>query len=124
MGLSVIHASKTISDKWVIGVDTDQSGTSDTVITSSMKMLANAVNRAIEAHFSGSFPGGQSTIMKADTDGIGLALETSRFRSFQKADYDKIYDIISNNRNNVASEIITDMSIAAIALPCEYVNVY
>ena len=123
MGISVIHASKTLENKWIIGVDTDQSGLSDTVITSSMKMIANAVCLAIEDHFNGTFPGGHSDVLKADVGGVGLAVDTARFRNFSNADYEKIYDIISSDRDNVASSIITDMNIKAEELPCEYVKV-
>jgi basic membrane protein A len=123
IGISVIHTSTMYDGRWTIGVDADQSGESGTVITSAMKMIANAVNYAIEAHFSGAFPGGQSDVLRADANGVGLSMDTSRFRSFQRADYDRIFDIISKDLDNVASSIITDINIAAEDLPCVYVKV-
>ena len=123
MGISVIQASKVLANKWVIGVDTDQSGDSETVITSAMKMIANSVNRAIEAHFDNSFPGGQKQYLGADKDGVGLAMDTSRFKSFSKAGYEKIYNMIAEDQNGIASSIVKDNGIEVKELPCEYVKV-
>jgi len=121
MGNSVISAAESMPGKWVIGVDTDQSGDSETVITSAMKMMANAVNLAIESHYGGNFPGGQSLYLGADVDGVGMEIDNARFRTFTKAEYEKIYGMLSKNENNLTSSIINDLSLKPADLPCEYV---
>ena len=76
---------------YVIGVDVDQSGESPTVITSAMKMIGESVYNAIDEFYKGNFPGGQSVVLDAKVHGIGLPMETSRFKNFTQEDYDNIY---------------------------------
>lgn len=75
----------------VIGVDVDQSAESKTVITSAVKMLGGSVYDAIDAYYNNNFPGGQSVVLDAKVNGIGLPMETSRFKNFTKDEYDVIY---------------------------------
>ena len=91
VGFSVMAAAEAAEDKWVIGVDVDQSNESDRVITSSMKGLGASVYQAIEAYYADAFPGGESWLLSADRDGVGLPMETSKFKTFTQADYDAIF---------------------------------
>ena len=75
----------------VIGVDVDQSAESPTVITSAIKMLGGSVYDAIDAYYNDNFPGGQSVVLDAKVNGVGLPMETSRFKNFTKDNYDAIY---------------------------------
>lgn len=75
----------------VIGVDVDQSAESPTVITSAVKMLGGSVYDAIDAYYNNNFPGGQSVVLDAKVNGVGLPMETSRFKNFTKDNYDAIY---------------------------------
>ena len=75
----------------VIGVDVDQSAESPTVITSAVKMLGGSVYDAIDAYYNDNFPGGQSVVLDAKVNGVGLPMETSRFKNFTKDNYDAIY---------------------------------
>ncbi len=90
---SVIHAAENHNGK-VIGVDTDESAESETVITSAQKDISAAVYNGVKAYFDGSFPGGQQTTMTAKTNGICLPMDTSRFEKFDKEGYDTIYSHI------------------------------
>jgi len=90
VGNSVMAAAED-AGKWVIGVDVDQGGESETVITSAMKGLRESVYQAIEAYYNGEFPGGESWLLGADRDGVGLPMATSRFSVFTQADYDAIF---------------------------------
>lgn len=90
VGNSVMAAAEEAGAK-VIGVDVDQSGESDTVITSAMKMLSNSVYDGVKAFYDGSFPGGQTSVFTAANDGVGLPMETSKFESFTQADYDALF---------------------------------
>jgi len=90
VGNSVFAAAEANNGK-AIGVDVDQSGESETIITSAMKGLGASVYQTLEAFYKGEFPGGQSIVKDASNDGVGLPMETSRFKTFSKADYDAIY---------------------------------
>ncbi len=90
VGNSVMAAAEAVNGK-VIGVDVDQSGESETVITSSMKGLASSVEQTLADFYAGNFPGGQAVVKDAAVDGVSLPMETSKFETFSQADYDAIY---------------------------------
>ena len=75
---------------WVIGVDGDQSRESGSVLTSAMKLLDDPVYRCVEDYYNGRFPGGQELLFGASGSAVGLPMDTSRFSSFSRADYDAI----------------------------------
>lgn len=90
VGNSVMSAAEAAGAA-VIGVDVDQSGESDTVITSAMKGLAASVQSALDAYYNGEFPGGEALVYGADKDGVQLPMETSKFNTFSQADYDEVF---------------------------------
>ena len=89
-GNSVMSAAEQ-NKGYVVGVDVDQSVESQTVITSAMKMIGESVYNAIDEFYKGNFPGGNSVILDAKVHGVGLPMETSKFKNFTKEDYDNIY---------------------------------
>jgi basic membrane protein A len=99
VGNSVMAAAEQSQEKnkKVIGVDVDQSAESKTVITSATKGLGVSVYDSIAAYYKGSFPGGQEIIFRAENDGVGLPMATSRFDTFSQADYDVIYGKLASN---------------------------
>ena len=56
-----------------------------------MKELSVSVYDGVKAFYDNQFPGGKTSIFSAKNDGIGLPMETSKFTTFTKEDYDKIY---------------------------------
>ncbi|MBR4574630.1 MAG: BMP family ABC transporter substrate-binding protein [Lachnospiraceae bacterium] len=90
IGKPVIRAAENHNGK-VIGVDVDQSGESETVITSAMKDIKSAVYNDVKAYFEGSFTGGNQKNVTAADNGVCLPMETSRFEKFDKDSYDTIY---------------------------------
>ena len=90
MGHSVMKAAEE-NGGLVIGVDVDQSRESPTVLTSALKELANASYRGLTDYYNGSFQGGKTLLMDAGNDGIGLAMDTSKFVNFTDAEYNAIY---------------------------------
>ena len=90
VGNSVMAAAEAANGK-VIGVDVDQSGESETVITSAAKGLAASVEQTLEAFYAGTFPGGEAQVKDATLDGVSLPMETSRFNTFSQADYDAVF---------------------------------
>ena len=105
-GNSVMAAAEA-QNGLVIGVDIDQSYDSPTVITSALKELSYSVYLMIDAFYAGEFPGGQTLVLGADNYGIGLPMETSRFRSFSQSDYDYIFSqlvdgtVVVNNEHEI-----------------------
>ncbi|MBK5263057.1 MAG: BMP family ABC transporter substrate-binding protein, partial [Peptostreptococcaceae bacterium] len=95
VGFSVMSAAEAAGTK-VIGVDVNQGGESDTVITSAMKGLAAAVQQALTDYYAGSFPGGESLVLGAESDGVALPMETSKFTTFTQADYDKVFATLAD----------------------------
>ena len=89
-GNSVMAAAEQ-NKGYVVGVDVDQSVESPTVITSAMKMIGESVYNAIDEFYKGNFPGGKIAVLDAKVHGIGLPMETSKFKNFTKEDYDNIY---------------------------------
>ena len=95
-------------DTKVIGVDSDQSADSETVITSAMKMLKNSVYQMLDLFYTDKFPGGETTLLDVTSDGVGLAMENARFTKFTQSDYDSIYGMLVADTDGIASGILTD----------------
>jgi basic membrane protein A len=89
----------------VIGVDGDQSGESPTVITSAMKLLTKSVYDKISDFYNGSFPGGQTVIYSAKNLGVGLPMGTSKFKTFNQAQYDAIFTKLQDENIVVNNDI-------------------
>lgn len=104
VGNSVMAAAEQ-ADKYVIGVDVDQSGESDTVITSAMKGLRVSVYDSIVGYYTDSFPGGQKLIYGAENDGIGLPMDTSKFNTFSQEDYDAIYAEMKSGSVHIVKDL-------------------
>jgi basic membrane protein A len=77
----------------MIGVDVDQVGLSETVITSAMKGLTTSVYQTLEAFYNDEFPGGEITVLDASNDGVGLptAEASWKFENFTIAEYEEVY---------------------------------
>lgn len=90
VGNSVMAAAQDNNGK-VIGVDVDQSPESDTVITSAMKLLDNSVYDGIKMFYDGNFPGGKVVTLDVTGKGVGLPMETSKFKTFSKEQYETLY---------------------------------
>jgi basic membrane protein A len=92
----------------VIGVDVDQKGESETVITSAMKKLTTAVYDGLKLEESGKFPGGVNARLGAAEDCIGLPDDFSRFRKFTKGQYSTIYSKLKSDDGGLAGKMITN----------------
>ena len=80
----------------MIGVDVDQSGRYDTVITSAMKGLAESVNEALTDSMNNGWKftetyAGKETKLGAAENCVGLPMETSKFNKFTQEQYDAMY---------------------------------
>jgi len=88
---SSVMAAAADNNKDMIGVDIDQAGQSDTVLTSAMKQLGVAVQQGLQGWLDGNFAGGETQSKGAVNDGVALPMDTSRFSTFDQAAYDAIY---------------------------------
>ncbi len=123
VGFSVMAAAEQ-TDKKVIGVDSDQSTDSDTVITSAVKMLRNSVYQMLDLYLKDQFPGGKSTVLDVKSDGVGLPMESSRFTTFSQSDYDEIYGRLVEDADGIASGILDDTNVnSADEIPVSIVTV-
>jgi basic membrane protein A len=120
VGNSVMAAAEAAGRK-VIGVDVDQSGESSSVITSAMKGLTSSVYSCIADFYAGKFPGGQTLVFSAANDGVGLPMTTSRFQSFNTADYNAIFRSLTNGeiprmleQGNVVSPSVVPVRIVRV----------
>lgn len=96
---SVIQAANETADGKVIGVDTDQSGLSDRVITSAMKGLSVSVQKVLGEYYGGEWDAklaGQASNLGAADDATGLPMKTSKFNSFTEADYNALYEKVKS----------------------------
>ena len=102
-GLSVMDAAEE-ANAWMIGVDVDQSGLSDRVLTSAMKALGESVQQVFDLYYQeDNFPGGETWYLGAENDGVALPMENSRFSVFTQADYDAIYALLADGTVSVPS---------------------
>ncbi|MDV3427559.1 MAG: BMP family ABC transporter substrate-binding protein [Bacillota bacterium] len=102
VGKSVMAAASEAGKK-VIGVDVDQRYDSDTVITSAMKELGTSVQTVLQSIYknnSWATYSGKTTVFNAANAGVGLPTTVignasadafDRFKTFKKADYDKVF---------------------------------
>lgn len=110
--------------KAVIGVDIDQSGDSDTVITSAMKGCEQATYDALVDYKEGSFPGGQDAVLGAALDCVGLATGDSwKLQNYTVEQYQELYARMKADEDGIASGILTDTDIEdPTQIPLELVN--
>ncbi len=93
-----IASAASASDGAVIGVDVDQSTESDTVITSAMKGLSDAVQWALAKAYDGSFSeiGGVGTSLGVAQNAVGLPTETWSLETFTVEEYEALYQKIAD----------------------------
>ena len=93
-----IASAASASDGAVIGVDVDQSTESDTVITSAMKGLSDAVQWALAKAYDGSFAeiGGVSTSLGVEQNAVGLPTGTWSLETFTVEEYESLYQKIAD----------------------------
>ena len=104
----------------IIGVDVDQSGQSDTVITSAMKDLAGSTMDAIGAHYDDKWAdyGGKVTTLGAADDRVGIPTDTWMLEEWTVDDYNALYEKVKSGEVEISNEEVADPS----TLEWEHVN--
>ena len=114
------------NDGAVVGVDTDQSFESDTVVTSATKGLASAVQWALAKVYDGTFSeiGGNATSLGADNNAVGLPTATWSMQNFTIEEYEALFQkilsgevTIDNNSkmSNPAEAGLTNITVNFVA---------
>lgn len=77
----------------VIGVDVDQSGDSNTVITSAMKGLREGTMFALGKYFDGKWAdvSDKDANLGAESDAVGLPTDTWSMKNFSVSDYENLF---------------------------------
>ncbi len=87
-------AAASANDGAVIGCDVDQSGESDTVITSALKGLRESVEFTLKKVYEDKWEdiGGKLTTLGAKENAVGLPTDTWKMKSFSVEDYKKLFE--------------------------------
>ena len=96
---SVLSAAGEYSGAKIIGVDVDQSGESDKVITSAVKGLSASVKKVLGQFYDGKWDAELKNIAQnlgAAEDSTGLPTETWRLQNFTVAQYNELLGKIKN----------------------------
>ena len=109
----------------MIGVDVDQSGQFDTVVTSAMKALANSVNLALTDSMNNGWKftetyAGKETVLGAAEDCVGLPMETSKFTKFTQEQYDAMYASIVDGSLAIDDSFDVDVHPAVTNVTVDY----
>ncbi len=104
VGIGVIEAAKE-NDKWVIGVDRDQSDEApDNMLVSTIKGVGEAVNSVIDEYAKGNFKAGDQEFTLADGDAVTIAYPTTN-------------DLVSKETKDKVEEIRKDIVDGKIEVP-------
>lgn len=98
-GSSAMSAAEEQTDKWVIGVDADQSGDSTSVITSALKGVGEAAIAALEDFYGNTWVGARTISLGAAEGGVALPDDFTRFGTYAaaaEAAYDYIFPLVVN----------------------------
>ncbi|MBR0400422.1 MAG: BMP family ABC transporter substrate-binding protein [Mogibacterium sp.] len=100
---AVIEAAEAKDGK-VIGSCTDQSGKSDTVITSAIYGLRGALKEILDGYSKGKFPGGIVLPFNASNEGIGLELKNNHLKNLTQAQYDAVYKSLASGEISINAD--------------------
>lgn len=103
-----VAAAASANDGYVVGVDTDQAGDSDTVITSAMKGIGEAAQYAIAKVYDGTWDeiGGLATTLGAADDAVGLPTDEGSWRleTYTVEEYQAELESIKTGENAVDAD--------------------
>ena len=93
--LPVIEVAE-MTNKKVIGYETDKSRMSDTVVTSAVKEIGTALEGVLDQYEDDKFPGGTTIEYTIENNGVRLEMENAKLENFSKSDYN---DIVKKMKN-------------------------
>ena len=91
-----IAAAASANDGYVVGVDSDQSGDSDTVITSALKQVGAAAEWAIGKSYDGTWSeiGNNGTTLGAADGATGLPTDTWMLENYSVEEFQEQFDAV------------------------------
>ena len=104
---SIVKASKKEGGK-IIGVDVDQSELASTVVTSAKKGIDSAIEDVLKGYNRDNFVGNNVFNYTASNGGVGLEITNARFKSFDKAQYDEIFNQIKEGSIQIKKDTEVD----------------
>ena len=117
MGASVFAAAEQNNGK-VIGVDSDQSGESPTIVTSAIKDLERVTYNTLKDWAAGKFKGGKLPVYG---EGTRRCFGFDEVQELHPGQYDELYKKLADDVDGMATSIPTDRSYASpdqIPLKC------
>lgn len=109
----------------MIGVDVDQSGQFDTVVTSATKGLAESVNTALTDALNNGWKftdayAGKQAVLGAAENCVGLPMSTSKFTKFTQEQYDAMYAAIVDGSLVIDDSFDVDVHPAVTNVTVDY----
>ncbi len=115
VGTGVITEAKTRvvngEEVWVIGVDSDQyadgiyEGNKSVLLTSAIKKIDEAAYQMIQDQLNGSFPGGETLILDASNDGIGIPVENPNLSEDTVTKVNEVLQAMKDGKIEVKTEL-------------------
>ena len=94
----------------IIGVDVDQSGLSDTVVTSAMKDLAGSVITTLTKYYDEGKLIGGSMVLCATDNAVALPTDTWSLENWSVEDYEALYEQIKAGEIKIDNTVVSDPS--------------
>lgn len=128
--LQSVKAAAEENDGKIIGVDTNQAGESDRVITSAVKGLAASVELILNQWDAGEWDKLADTTSnlgaKDNATGLPTDADAWRFASFTTAEYEALFAAVADGSMVISADVAADMSTAdawaGLAANCAHVN--
>ena len=106
------------NDAWALGVDSDQAGDSDTVLTSAMKGVDSGAYYVLDKYFSGAWDevAGQSISLGVADDAIKLPTAESswRFSKFTVEEYEKLVEDVKSGALEINGDTLLNDEITKV----------
>ena len=118
-----ITAAASANDKYVVGVDTDQSYESDTVITSALKGVKEAAAWAIGKAYDGTWASLNGAVSLGAADGAtGLPEATWSLKNFTVDEYKAMLADIVSGKLQISSDVLENDAITSVNFSNTTVN--
>jgi basic membrane protein A len=114
VGVGAINEAKTRGDAgkeaWIVGVDVDQYADGvkkdgkSIILTSAMKKIDQAAADMIKAETEGKFPGGETLVLDAKNNGVGLPAENPNLAPETLTKVDEVFKKIQSGEITVKAE--------------------
>ncbi len=102
--------SAELNEGEVIAFETDKSSMSDRVMTSAVKDIDGALEKALQEYADDEFRGGETVQYNAENEGIRLEMENARFARFSESEYEDVLERLADGTVTVKKYDSGDIS--------------